>query len=400
MNRFRKFRMGTRFNIFMLLLMVCLFVASSFLGILRHQALITKVVRSDARIIAGEVVEAMREIPASPQEAGTPAYHQPAGLQQLVNRITAPDKYLIGILSFDPVSESFRPSEPEAAGMRMLKGGRNEEFHRRIRKNGESMLLYLRAVRAEEKCLACHGPHEAAPASVRALFPAGSKIYDHVKGGVMGAVAVTVPMKEFQVEAWWNLYDGLFIKLFLFLLIVFFLGSIMRRKIIDPVAALTETVVNMTKSGVFIPVSSHGADAEIRALVQAYNELMAELEQRTEQYRESERRYRTVVEMSDAAIVTFLEEGKIILSNSKAERLFGLSKDELLGEDFFSLLETGSAVRERLPTCVEGKPARSARIRERVKDSTGGVTEVEMLISALDCQQNMFAAILWEIAAG
>jgi len=259
------------------------------------------------------------------------------------------------------------------------------------------MLLYLRAVRADEKCLTCHGPHEAAPTSVRALFPVGSRIYGHAKGEVMGAVAVTVTMKEFQEEAWWNLYDGLFIKFFIFLLFVLFMGSILRRKIIGPVAALTEKVTGMTKSGIFIPVTPVGADADIQALVQAYNELMAELQQRTDQYRESERRYRTVVEMSDAAIVTFVNEGKIILSNSKAERLFGLSKDALLGIDLFSLLETSSAVRERLPACIEGKPARSARTRDRVKDSTGGFSEVEMLISALDCQNKMYAAILWEI---
>lgn len=393
-------RMSIRFNVLMLLLMLCLFVVSSLFSYQRHRALITKVVRNDARIIAGEVAEAMGETqhPILPQEAGFPGSHQPAELQKLVNRITAPDKYLIGILSFDPESKIFRPSELEAAELRLLKGSRSDESFRYIRENGESRLLYMRALRADERCLACHGPYESAPSSVRALFPAGSTIYGHSNGDVMGAVAVTVPTSEFLDETWWNLYDGIFIKLFLFLIIVLFVGSIIRRRIIDPVVELTETVSKMTKEGVFTPVTPTGADADIQALVQAYNELMAELQQRTDQYRESEQRYRTIMEMFDAPIVTFLGNGKIILSNSKVEQLLGLSKDALLGENFFSYLETGLAVQGRLPSCVEGKPERGVRIRGRVKVAMGGSIEVDILISALDCQNGMYAAILWEIS--
>ena len=401
MNQPKKLRMSFRFNILMLLLMLCLFVVSSLFSYQRHQTLITKVVRNDARIVAGEVLEAMGEWEASQRQIHgkdetTPVFHRPLELQKLINRITAPDRYLVKVLSFNPSSNAFSPSGSETAQMNLLLSSKTGESHRYIEKDGENMLRYLRAIKAEDKCLGCHGQFKSAPAFVRTLFPVGSRIYGRANGEVMGAVAVTVPMKEFLEEAWWNLYDGLFIKLSLFLLVVLFLGSIIRRRIIDPVATLTETVAGMTKSGNFIPVKPAGADADIRALVQAYNELMAELQQRTEQYRESEQRYRTVVEMSDAAIVTFLVEGKIILSNSKAERLFGLSKDDLIGMDFFSLLETGAAVRERLPACIEGKPARSVRTSERVKDSTGGFSEVEMLISALDCQNTMYAAILWE----
>ena len=62
--------MSATFNIFMLIVMVFLFVVSSLFSFQRHQALITKVVRNDVRIIPGEVVEAMgaTETPASARE--------------------------------------------------------------------------------------------------------------------------------------------------------------------------------------------------------------------------------------------------------------------------------------------------------------------------------------------
>ena len=51
-----------------------------------------------------------------------------------------------------------------------------------------------------------------------------------------------------------------------------------------------------------------------------------------ETLRESEVRYRTLLEHSPDAIVIAKEDGKIVLVNEQAEKLFGYSREELLGE--------------------------------------------------------------------
>jgi PAS domain S-box-containing protein len=59
---------------------------------------------------------------------------------------------------------------------------------------------------------------------------------------------------------------------------------------------------------------------------------ITERKKAVETLRESEVRYRTLLEHSPDAIVIAKEDGKIVLVNEQAEKLFGYSREELLGE--------------------------------------------------------------------
>ncbi|SNB46887.1 PAS domain S-box-containing protein [Geobacter sp. DSM 9736] len=389
------FRMGTRFTIFMLILMLCLLLVSSLFTYQRNRTLIDRLVLNEARLVAGEVAELMGEaVGVAPvMRPGVPATHRSTDLEAVVNRVTAPERFLIRVVSFLPASEHFRPTDVETALKPLVQSSSRREASRLLKGEGRKEFLYVQALTVSEKCLSCHGARDDAPPSVRSLFPRGHRIYGHSSGDLIGAVAVTIPMDEFYPEGW-SMYGGLFVKGVIFLLVVYLIGKLMRRKIIDPVAELAETVTGMAKTGTFTPVTPPGADPDIRALVAAYNEMMHELQMRTDQYRNSERRYRAIVEMSDAAIVTFIEGGNIILFNTRAERLFGLEKGELLGRDFFSLV-TGE-IRSRLPRCRGMEPMQGVRMQALVAISGGGNVAVEMVISAVDCSNGIYAAILWE----
>lgn len=75
---------------------------------------------------------------------------------------------------------------------------------------------------------------------------------------------------------------------------------------------------------------------------------MAELERRTLQRVESDERYRNFIEIAQSPIVTFLANGKIVISNQKAERLFGLNKEELLGQSIFDFMENPDILRQSI----------------------------------------------------
>jgi PAS domain S-box-containing protein len=96
-----------------------------------------------------------------------------------------------------------------------------------------------------------------------------------------------------------------------------------------------------------------------------------------------------------------MEDGKIVISNQKAEELFGLSRQALLGENIFTFIEDGAALRtELLSDLGEGKACGGrAATRQTIKSFQGLAVAVEMSISASRTDQNpMFTAILREIS--
>jgi PAS domain S-box-containing protein len=124
---------------------------------------------------------------------------------------------------------------------------------------------------------------------------------------------------------------------------------------------------------------------------------MAELDRKTLQRKESEDRYRNFIEIAQSPIVTFMGDGKIVITNQKAERLFGLTKQELLGQRIFDFMENGDELRAE----VEGNFSSGnsdligATTRQTVRDVCGRLLEVDMVISVSQADQNpIFSAIL------
>jgi len=73
----------------------------------------------------------------------------------------------------------------------------------------------------------------------------------------------------------------------------------------------------------------------------AFMGLSRELATRVEELQRSERRFRAFVELSPDAVVIASSSGQIVLVNSQAEKQFGYSRDELLGQSIDMLLPEG-----------------------------------------------------------
>jgi PAS domain S-box-containing protein len=129
--------------------------------------------------------------------------------------------------------------------------------------------------------------------------------------------------------------------------------------------------------------------------------MMEELDRKTRQSRESEDRYRKFIEMAKSAVVTFMEDGKIIISNQKAEELIGLSRQAILGENIFSFLVNGENFRNEIAIYVQegkGKCVGETTI-QRIKDFRGGIKEIEMALTAsMTDKKPLFTAILRELS--
>jgi PAS domain S-box-containing protein len=174
-------------------------------------------------------------------------------------------------------------------------------------------------------------------------------------------------------------------------------GWIIRRTILTPVKTVAAGIAEVARSGNFAERLEQRGEDEIGDLIASFNELMAELDRKTIQRVESEDRYRNFIEIAQSPIITFMSDGKIIISNHKAENLFGLSKQELLGQSIFDFMEQGDMLQAAMQDYFSAGSSDliGTTTIQKVRDVCGRMFEVEMVISVSQSEQSpMFSAIL------
>jgi PAS domain S-box-containing protein len=105
--------------------------------------------------------------------------------------------------------------------------------------------------------------------------------------------------------------------------------------------------------------------------------------------------------MARSAVVTFMEDGKIVISNDKAERLFGKSRQEIIGEDFYRFIEGGVRLREKISTrLAAGSEGMIVETRDfRILGSSGNWRPFEIALSASKTEgKTMITAILRDLS--
>jgi PAS domain S-box-containing protein len=253
---------------------------------------------------------------------------------------------------------------------------------------------------AVESCLTCHGDYDKAPAFVRARFPRGHYSYNYKVGEVIGAVSVSIPMVDLYRQIGADLKQDLLYRGVIFCIIILAMGRTLRRSIIDPVKQLAASISRVNRTGSYAERLPRSTNDEIGTLIGSFNDLMEELEQKNRQSSEANARYRSFIEMVPSAVVTCLQDGRIIISNQRAEKLFGVSHKDLIGKSIFDFI-TGEAVRNELfaTTLKEGKiKLVTENSLQAVRSFRGKLTRMEISIAVYEeDQQPLFTVILREL---
>lgn len=399
MSWFGNLKINTKFNVIMSLLLVILFLTASLLVYHRQQKLILKFAIDNARLLARQIVETREYMSESVRMEPESNYRLVPQVvaTQVAKRITRDSKFYVRQVSLRYRNPENRPDTFETAQLKAFSRQPVKEVSGIVTTDGVKSFRYMQVMVAEKSCLRCHGSYDNAPRFVRERFPRGHISYNYQIGEVIGAVSAGIPMDDLYRQIGADLAFDLSLRGLIFLIIILVMGALIRKAIISPVKLMSETIVRVTETGDFterIPIYTKD---EVGQLVNSFNELMEELSLKTLQHSESEERYRRFIEMARSAVVTFLEDGKIIICNEPAERLFAVQRRDLLGESIYHFLESGTELREALSRFFHAstESAISTTIQDVVRDKNGRVVPVEIaLSSSIRDHKPLFTAIL------
>jgi len=402
MSCFGNLHLRTKFNLIMSLLLVCLFLTAAFLTYRKQQQLILRFAQDNARNLARQIIETRDYMSGAVRDEAENNYDLVPQVvaTRVAKRITAGSPYYVRQVSLRYRNPDNRPDNYETARLENFRLQKLAESSSMETVDGKRTFRYLQPMVAVESCLTCHGDYDKAPAFVRARFPRGHYSYNYKVGEVIGAVSVSIPMADLYRQIGANLKQDLLYRGVIFFIIILVMGWILRRSIIDPVKQLALSISRVTRTGSYAERLPCLTNDEIGTLIGSFNDLMQELEQINQQSSEADARYRSFIEMVPSAVVTCLPDGRIITTNQRAEKLFGVTRKDLLGKSIFDFITGEAAKSELFATSLK-----DGRIR-MVKDSSlqtvrgfrGRLTQMEIAIAASEGdQQTLFTVILREI---
>ena len=387
------------FNIISSMLLVLLLLALAYNNYRKAQTLILKGATDHARAIAKQIIVTRDYLAKSVTDEPGKNYNlvPQVAATRIAHQLTQGSSFSVRQISLRYRNPENRPDAFETAQLNSFKNNTPTEFWHMVTEDGKKKFRYLLPMVADQSCLTCHGSYDSAPAFVKARFPQGHFSYGYKLGEVIGAISISIPMEGLYQEIGSNLqydilYDG--VVLLIFLVVT---GWVIRRTILIPVKAVATHISDVAKTGNFSERMERTTVDEIGELVGSFNELMAELDRKTMQRMESEERYRNFIEIAQSPIITFMSDGKIVISNQKAEKLFGLSKQELLGQSIYDFMEKGQELHQAVEDYFSAGSSDliGTTTLQKMRDICGRIFEVEMIISVSQSDQNqMFSAIL------
>lgn len=406
MNWFATLTLNAKLNSILFFLLVGLFVITAILTYRDQKKLVQNMALENSRSVASQVIattDYMSGVVRDEPETNYALVPQVVATQ-VAKKISDGNRYTVRQISLNYRNSENRPDAYEVEQLQTFRGPSSKEHYQVADEADGKVFRYLKSMIAEKNCLECHGSYESAPTFIQERYPAGHSSYNYEVGQVLGAVSVSWPMSDLNKEIGVNLKHELIYRVGILAIVFVVMGMLTRRYIIAPIRSTSATIHRIAITGDLSErISGEESRDEIGLLVSGFNEMMSELSRTTLQRQESEDRYRSLVEASPAAIITFIGSGKIVLSNQVAENLFGISGDRLLGESIFSFFEKGESIKLRIDEfCREGKWRVPEKTSKHVLRRTSGqqvdVKVVLVLASNLD-NIPIFTAIISESEA-
>lgn len=403
MGWFTNLKLNTKLNLILFILLIGLFILTAILTYSDQKELVRNLALENSRGVASQVIattDYMSNVVRNEPETNYALVPQVVATQ-VAKRISEGNRYTVRQISLNYRNPENRPDAYEVEQLQNFRGPSSKEYYQVSDEDGGKVFRYMKSMIAEKNCLECHGSYDSAPTFIQERYPAGHSSYNYDIGQVLGAVSVSWPMSDLNKEIGTNLSHELFYRIGILALVVIVMGMLTRRFIIAPIRSASTTINKVATTGDLSErISAEESRDEIGQLISNFNEMMAELGRTTLQRQESEERYRSLVEATPTAIITFLGDGKIMSSNQVAESLLGVPGDKLLGETIFNYFENGESLKLKIDEFFRvGEWRESKKSSKHVLQSRRGqrvdVKVVLVLASNLD-NTPIFTALISE----
>lgn len=115
-------------------------------------------------------------------------------------------------------------------------------------------------------------------------------------------------------------------------LIAYFAAGRIRRFLTKPVAELASTAQRVSKTRDYSLRAAKYSEDELGQLTDVFNQMLIQIERQSGEIESRQKQFRIAVEAAPNAMVMVDEHGVILLVNTQTERLFGYSREELIGQ--------------------------------------------------------------------
>ena len=198
-----------------------------------------------------------------------------------------------------------------------------EQWSGVIRKGNTSYFARMKAIYAEEECLACHGHPKDAPAEMRALYGTGGG-YGYYLGEVVAADTVYIPVDvafvRIKEKAFWVFIIGtgsLFVLFGMFYLLF-------NRTIVSHLRGLMGTFQDISGKPIGnTPTAQAAARGELEQVQAALESAALSVKQAHDELKISESKYRQLFETSLDAIFICDTQRRLVDINRAGIKLFG-----------------------------------------------------------------------------
>ncbi len=397
----RNLKLGAKFSLILSALLISLFGITAFFTYQNQQQLAENIALEEARNRSQGLIDVfnhMSEIVRNEPENNYSLVPQVV-TTQIAQRISAGGNYSIRQVALSYRNPANQPDPFEVKHLRSFSAGKAQEIYQITKLDGEKVFRYMESLLADPSCLKCHGTYEAAPTYIQERFPKDHPSYNYQAGEVLGAVSFVKPMGPLYAEVAGNIREKLSYRAVILLLFVTVTYMTVQRLILRRIRAASTTIHTITSTGsLHERIPETGSADEIGQLLTDFNRMMAELDRTTLQREESEERYRSLIEATRSAIVTFLGNGRVVISNQKAEQLVGLSRQDLLGESLYDYLDKGAELQQQVKKMLKngGGQAYVHAGNYRIKNVHGRTKEIEivLVLASESEEKQMFTAIL------
>jgi PAS domain S-box-containing protein len=395
------FKLSTKFNLILSTLLIGLFILIAYHTYRDQQQLVQKVALEEGQSVARQLLatfDHMSEIVRDEPDKNYALVPQVVATR-IASKISKDSRYTVRQVSLRYRNPDNRPDAYEAERLKAFGKDAKAEIYQVTKIDGKDVFRYLQPLVADESCLKCHGTYEAAPTFIQQRFPQNHNSYNYQLGEVIGAVSFSKPMADLNREVAAGVKQELIYLGGILLLVVIATLFLVRQVIIKPIELASKSIHRITSTGDLSErIPAPASRDEVGQLLINFNQMMEQLDLTSLQRQESEDRYRSLIEASQSAIITFLENGKIVISNQLAEELFGISRTALLGESIFSYLEDGKILQQRVALFpqLDKQQRKEETGRYQLRNARGQVKSIDVtLVLASETEDKpLFTAIL------